>query len=392
MASRRSPFLIGVIVNKRNLHLYLTPFILSALFATRTVWAEVVKIGNAAPTTGSIAHIGKDMENGALLAVEEINREGLTIDGKKIELELDKQDDQADPKTATQVAQHLVDDKVVAVVGHGNSGASIPASKIYHDAGIVQISPGSTNPAYTLQGFKTTYRVLATDAQLGPALAKYAYGTRKLRTVAVVDDATAYGQGLADVFRQRATSLGMNVLSVDETNDKAVDFRAILTRIKSERPNSIFYGGMDSTAGPFSKQARQLGIDVPIFSGDGACTDNLSDLAGVAAENVVCAEAGRDIQAMPGGKDFKDKYQKRFGQPVEVYAPFAYDAVHVIVAAMQRANSVDPAKILDAMPKTDYAGVTGHIAFDGHGDLQHGVVSLYIYKNGKRTLLQVVEM
>lgn len=362
------------------------------MLASRSATAEVVKIGSAAPTTGSIAHIGKDIENGALLAVEEINAKGLTIDGKKIELQLDRQDDAADPKTATQVAQRLVDDKVVAVVGHGNSGASIPASRIYYDAGIVQISPGTTNPVYTQQGFRTAYRVVGTDAQLGPALAQYAHETQKLKNVAIVDDATAYGQGLADVFRQRAKSLGMEVLSTDETNDKAIDFRAILTKIKSERPEGIFYGGMDSTAGPFVKQAKQLGIDVPVFTGDGACTDKLSELAGSAVDQVVCAEAGRDIKAMPGGKDFGIRYEKRFHQPAEVYAPFAYDAVYIIVDAMRRANSVDASKILSAMPTTDYNGVTGKINFDNHGDLQHGVVSLYDYKAEKKTLLDVVKM
>lgn len=372
--------------------IYSISFLLLTLLASRTATAEIVKIGSAAPTTGSIAHIGKDIENGALLAVEEINATGLTIGGKKIELQLDMQDDAADPKTATQVAQRLVDEKVVAVVGHGNSGASIPASRIYYGAGIVQISPGTTNPVYTLQGFKTAYRVVATDAQLGPALATYAYQTKKLKNVAIVDDATAYGQGLADVFRQRAASMGMKVLSTDETNDKAIDFRAILTKIKSERPSSIFYGGMDSTAGPFVKQARQLGIDVPVLTGDGACTDKLSELAGIAVDQVVCAEAGRDIKAMPGGKDFGIRYEKRFHQPAEVYAPFAYDAVYIIVDAMRRADSVDASKILAAMPETNYNGVTGKINFNNHGDLLHGVVSLYDYKNEKRMLLDVVEM
>jgi branched-chain amino acid transport system substrate-binding protein len=273
-----------------------------------------------------------------------------------------------------------------------NSGTSIPASKIYSDAGIVQISPSATNPAYTQQGFKTTYRVVATDAQQGPALANYASKDLKVKSVAIVDDSTAYGQGLANEFEKTAKSLGMNVMSHDATNDKAVDFRAILTKIKGENPDAIMYGGMDATGGPFAKQAKQLGLRAKVLAGDGVCTDKLSDLAGDATDNIVCSEAGMALEKMAGGKAFEAKYEKRFGQPIQIYAPFTYDAVYIIVDAMKRANSTDPAKILAAMPTTDYKGVIGETTFDSHGDLQHGVISLYDYKGGKKTLLDVVKM
>jgi branched-chain amino acid transport system substrate-binding protein len=345
---------------------------LFASLATGAVADEVVKIGHVAPLTGGIAHLGKDNENGARLAVEEINAKGLTIGGQKVTLQLDAQDDAADPRTATQVAQKLVDDKVVAVVGHLNSGTSIPAS--------------------TQQGFKTTYRVVATDAQQGPALANYASKDLKVKSVAIVDDSTAYGQGLANEFEKTAKSLGMNVMSHDATNDKAVDFRAILTKIKGENPDAIMYGGMDATGGPFAKQAKQLGLRAKVLAGDGVCTDKLSDLAGDATDNIVCSEAGMALEKMAGGKAFEAKYEKRFGQPIQIYAPFTYDAVYIIADAMKRANSTDPAKILAAMPTTDYKGVIGETTFDSHGDLQHGVISLYDYKGGKKTLLDVVKM
>ncbi|WP_460904067.1 branched-chain amino acid ABC transporter substrate-binding protein [Paraburkholderia jirisanensis] len=353
---------------------------------------ETVKIGHVAPLTGEIAHLGKDNENGARLAIEEINAKGLTIGGQKITLQLDSQDDAADPRTATQVAQKLVDDKVVAVVGHLNSGTSIPASKIYSDAGIVQISPAASNPAYTLQGYKTTYRVVATDAQQGPALANYAAKSLKVKKVAIVDDSTAYGQGLAGEFEKTAKALGMQVVSHDATNDKAVDFRAILTKIKGESPDAIMYGGMDATGGPFAKQAKQLGLRAKVLAGDGACTDKLSDLAGNATDNIVCSEVGMALEKMPGGAAFEAKYKKRFGQPIQIYAPFTYDAVYVVVDAMKRANSTDPAKILAMMPSTDYKGVSGEITFDAKGDLTHGVISLYDYRNGKKMLIDVVKM
>ncbi|QCP47844.1 branched-chain amino acid ABC transporter substrate-binding protein [Trinickia violacea] len=366
------------------------------LFATMATGAaadQVVKIGHVAPLTGQIAHLGKDNENGARLAVEEINAKGLTIGGQKVTLELDAQDDAADPRTATQVAQKLVDDKVVAVVGHLNSGTSIPASKIYSDAGIVQITPSATNPAFTQQGFKTTFRVVATDAQQGPALANYAAKELKLKSVAIVDDSTAYGQGLANEFEKTAKSLGMNVMSHDATNDKAVDFRAILTKIKGENPDAIMYGGMDATGGPFAKQAKQLGLRAKVLAGDGVCTDKLADLAGEATDNVVCSEAGRSLEKMgKAGEEFQAKFQKRFGQPIQIYAPFTYDAVYIIVDAMKRAGSTDPAKIVAVMPTTDYKGVIGETTFDSKGDLQHGVISLYNYKAGKKSLLSEVKM
>lgn len=352
---------------------------------------EIVKIGHVTPLTGQIANLGKDQENGARFAIEEINSKGLVIAGQKITLQLDAQDDAADPRQATQAAQKLVDDKVVAVIGHLNSGTSIPASKIYSDAGIAQISPSATNPQYTLQGFKTTFRVVATDAQQGPALANFAK-LQGARTVAIVDDSTAYGQGLANEFEKRAKELGIRILSHDATNDKAIDFRAILTKIKGENPDAVMYGGMDATGGPFAKQAMQLGLRGKIYAGDGVCTEQLASLAGAAADNVVCSQPGTALQKMPGGKSFVAKYEARFHVPIQVYAPFTYDAVYIIVDAMKRANSIDPSKILAAMPSTNYNGVIGNVQFDSHGDLKHGVISLFDYQKGKVTFLDQVTM
>lgn len=352
---------------------------------------ETVKIGEVAPVTGPASYLGKDTENGARLAVEEINKKGLVIGGKKVTLQLEAQDDAGDPRQATQVAQMLVDDKVAAVVGHMNSGTTIPASKIYNDAGIVQVSPSATNPAYTLQGFKTAYRVVATDAQQGPSLADYASKTLKIKSIAIVDDATAYGQGLASEFEKRAKADGIQVLSHDATNDKATDFRAILTKIKGEQPAAIMYGGLDSTGGPFAKQAKQLGISVKVLAGDGLCADDLVKLAGDAADNVICSIAGAPLEKMPKGPEFVTRYQSRFGTHPVLNSPFAYDAVYVIVDAMQRAQSTAPDKILAAMPATDYHGVLGETQFDSKGDLRHGVISLYEYVGGKQKLLDYVK-
>jgi branched-chain amino acid transport system substrate-binding protein len=352
---------------------------------------DTVTIGEVAPVTGPASYLGKDTENGARLAVEEINAKGLVVGGRKVTLVLDAEDDAGDPRQATQVAQKLVDEKVAAIVGHMNSGTTIPASKIYNDAGIVQVSPSATNPAYTQQGFKTAYRVVATDAQQGPTLADYATKTLKVRKVAIVDDATAYGQGLANEFEKRAKADGIVVVSHDATNDKATDFRAILTKIKGEQPDVIMYGGLDATGGPFAKQAKQLGMGQKILAGDGLCADDLAKLAGDAADDVICSIAGSPLEKMPKGPAFTERYLKRFGGHPVLNSPFAYDAVYVIVEAMKRAGSTAPDKILAAMPATDYQGVLGETQFDAKGDLLHGTISLYKYVDGKQTLLDYVK-
>jgi branched-chain amino acid transport system substrate-binding protein len=351
-----------------------------------------VKIGHVAPLTGPIAHLGKDNENGARLALEEINKAGLTIDGKKVVLTLVPEDDAEDPKTATQVAQKLVDAKVVGVVGHLNSGTSIPASKIYSDAGITQISPSSTNPDYTKQGFKTTYRLVATDAQQGPALGNYVAKTLNAKTVAIVDDSSQYGKGLADEFEKTVKASGVKVVTREASNNKATDFKAILTKIKGSKPDVIMYGGMDATGGPLVKQAAELGIKAKIVGGDGMCTEKLAELAGDAVVNVTCSEAGKALSKMPQGAEFQKRYKERFNSDVQIYAPFTYDAVYVLVDAMKRANSTDPAKILLVMPDTKMNGLVGNIAFDSKGDMKEGVITLYDFKDKKKTVFDVINM
>ncbi|MDR2852291.1 MAG: branched-chain amino acid ABC transporter substrate-binding protein [Burkholderiaceae bacterium] len=354
--------------------------------------AVLVKIGSAEPLTSGIAHLGKDNENGARLAVEEVNKQGLTIDGKKIQLELVGEDDASDPKTGTAVAQRLVDQKVVAVVGHLNSGVSIPASKVYSDAGITQISPASTNPDYTKQGFKNTYRVIATDAQQGPALANFVAQKLGVKNVAIIDDATAYGKGLADEFEKTAKAQGLNVVGREATNDKATNFKAILTTLKGKQPDVIMVGGMDAVAGPLAKQAHELGIAAKIVGGDGMCTQEVVALAGDGISNIICSDAAPALSKVAQGPEFEKKYEARYGIPVQYCAPGSYDAVMVIVDAMKRANSTDPAKILEAIPATNYDGIIGNIAFDDKGDLKQVSITIYDFKDKKKNVLDVVKM
>lgn len=352
----------------------------------------VIKIGNVAPLTGPDSYLGKDNENGARLAVEEINRQGLTINGKAITLELLGEDDAGDPKIGTQVAQKLVDSKVVAVVGHLNSGVTIPASKIYSEAGIVQISPSSTNPEYTKQGYKTAYRMVGTDAQQGPVLAKFALETLKGKSIAIVDDATQYGKGLADEFEKKIISSGSKIVIHEATNNKATDFKAILTNIKAKNPDIILFGGMAATGGPFAKQAKELGIKAKIIGGDGICSPTLYELAGDAVENIICSTVGIPKESLNNSDNFLKNYQERFKTEVQIYAPMAYDAVMIIVDAMKRSNSTNAADILKAIPTTNYAGLSGQITFDEKGDLKESYITLSQFKDKKILTLEVVKM
>ena len=355
---------------------------------------QVVKIGHVGPISGAIAHLGKDNENGARLAIEELNAKGVTIGGKKIKFELVAEDDAADPKQGTAAAQKLVDAKISGIIGHLNSGTTIPASKIYNDAGIPQISPSATNPKYTRQGYKTAFRVVADDVHLGGTLGRYAVKDLKGKAIAVIDDRTAYGQGVAEEFEKAVKAAGGNLVGHEFTNDKATDFMPILTTLKAKKPDIIFFGGMDAVGGPMLKQMKSLGINAKFMGGDGICTNELTKLAGdaMADGQVICAEAGGVDGALKKGMDdFGVKYKKRFNDDVKLYAPYVYDAVHVMVDAMQRAKSSDPAKYLPELAKTSgYKGVTGTIAFDAKGDIKNGALTLYTYKGGKRDQIAVV--
>ncbi len=355
---------------------------------------EVIKLGHVGPTSGGIAHLGKDNENGAKLAIEELNAKGVKIGGKAVKFELLTEDDAGDPKQGTAVAQKLADQKVKGVVGHLNSGTSIPASKIYSDAGIPQISPSATNPKYTRQGFKTTFRVVADDVHLGGTLGRYAVSTLKGKSIAVIDDRTAYGQGVADEFKKAVVAAKGNVVGHEYTNDKATDFMAILTNLKAKKPDVVFFGGMDAVAGPMLRQMKSLGINAKFMGGDGICSAELAKLAGdaMADDQVYCAEAGGVEGKQKAGMDaFKAKFKAKFNADVQIYAPYVYDSVNVMVAAMEKAGSSDPAKYLPVLAKTtNYQGVTGPITFDAKGDIKNGALTLKTYKGGKPVELAVI--
>jgi branched-chain amino acid transport system substrate-binding protein len=363
---------------------------IAAVAGMASAQEQVVKIGHVAPISGAQAHYGKDNENGARMAIEDLNAQGVTIGGKKIKFELQGEDDAADPKQGTAAAQKLCDSKVAGVVGHLNSGTTIPASKVYNDCGIPMVTGAATNPNLTKPGYKTTHRIIATDNSLGAGLAAYAAETLKLKTVAVVDDRTAYGQGVADVFKKVALAKGMKVVDEQFTHDKATDFMAILTAIKAKKPDAIFFGGMDPQAGPMLRQMEQLGMaDVKYFGGDGVCTSEIAKLAAGAKTltNVVCAEGGASLAKMPGGVEWKKRYDAKYPGQFQVYSPYTYDATMLLVDAMKRANSVDPKVYTPEIRKSNFKGVTAAIAFEENGEMKNPAITLYKYVDGKKTPL-----
>lgn len=351
-----------------------------------------VKLGFAGPLTGQNANLGKDVERGARMAVDDLNANPPVIGGKKVKIELQVEDDAGDPRQATQVAQRLADGGVKGVVGHFNSGATIPASKIYYDNHIPEISQSSTNPKYTEQGFDTAFRLVANDGQLGSVLGKYAVQNLHAKTVAVIDDRTSYGQGIAEEFLKSAQGAGAKIVSRQFTTDKATDFRGVLTSVKGDNPDVVFYGGMDAQGGPMIKQMQQLGMQSKFMGGDGICTGELPSLAGpaISSRQVVCAEAGGITPEFePAMENFKKRFKAKYGQDVVIYAPYAYDAIMILVDAMKRAGSSDPATYLPYLKKTDYKGVIGDTRFDSKGDLQNATLTLYTFADGQRKSLGV---
>ncbi|WP_088284717.1 branched-chain amino acid ABC transporter substrate-binding protein [Ideonella sp. A 288] len=347
-----------------------------------------VRIGQVGPTSGPAAHLGKDNVNGVRLAIADLNARGLRIGGKVAHFELIAEDDAADPRQGVLAAQKLCDQKVAGVVGHLTSGSTLPATKVYNDCGIPNISPTASNPKITQQGFATTFRILANDNITGAGLANYAADGLKLSRVAVVDDRSTYGQGVADAFRKTALAKGMKVVAEQYTSDKAADFTALLTAVKASGAEVIFFGGMEAQAGPMLRQMQALGMGkVRLMGGDGMCTVGLAELAGGpdAVSQVVCAEGGVSIEKMPGGPAWKKRYDAAYPGAFQGNAPYGYDATMALAEAMLKAGSANPKVYGPRLFEIDVQGVTGKLAFDATGEMKVPAMTFSQYIAGKKT-------
>ncbi|MES2015313.1 MAG: branched-chain amino acid ABC transporter substrate-binding protein [Pseudomonadota bacterium] len=357
----------------------------AALLVSQAAYADeqVVKIGVTGPLSGANAFAGKDNENGVRLALDELNAKKMTVAGKTLKFEIMSEDDQGDPKAGVNVAQKLADAGVKFVLGPYNSGVAIPASRIYNDAGIIMSTVG-TNPKVTQSGYKNVFRIVASDNQLGSAMAIYAARQMKVTKVAVIDDRSAYGQGVAMEFIKQAKASGLSVAGHEFTNEKATDFAAILTALKAKKVDAIFFGGYAPQAAPMARQMRALGLkDVKMLGGDTLCSPEMAKLGGDAiGENVLCAQGGAILDKQAAGPAFQKRYKERFKQAPDVYAASFYDQVMFMAQAMKAANSLDPSVVAVAMHASSYKGVVGTYAYDAAGNMKQSAVTVYTFKNG----------
>lgn len=345
--------------------------------------AQVVKIGFSSPLSGPQASAGKDNQGGLQMAIDRLNSQGMVIGGKKVRFEAMMEDDQADPRTGVSVAQKLTDAGVKAIVGPYNSGVTIPASRVYNEASIVMATVAS-NPKITEQGFPYVFRVAASDTQLGGKMGLYAAKELKVKRVAIVDDRTAYGQGLGNEFEKVAKANGIQIIGREYTNDKASDFMAILTSLKSKKPDAIFYGGYAPQGGPMARQMKQIGLNVLLLGGDGICSPEMGRLGGEAiGPHIYCTQGGTVLDKEEGGKAFAAEYSKRFNRPPEVYAASFYDGMMVIAQAMKAANSIEPKQYAPALAKISYKGVAATYEFDDKHDLKQSPVTVFQFKGGE---------
>ena len=352
----------------------------------------VVRIAHGGPVSGPIAALGKDEENGVRMAIDELNARKLQIGGRPVQWKLEAGDDMGDPGQAAALAQRFCDKKVAGVVGHLQSGTTLPAAKIYNDCNIPNITPAATNTSITEAGYDASFRVIANDKAMVDALLDYAVKHRGIKRVAIIDDRTAYGQGIVKLFEAAAAERDVQIVDKQYTSDKATQFAPILTAIKGHKPDAIFFGGMDAQAGPILRQMSQLAMNQTQFlGGDAQCSERLPVMAdkAPALKNVVCVMSGSSLAKMPGGTAWKQKYDQRFPGQYQVYSPYAYDATMVLAQAMLRADSAQVEAYLPRLRQSHYEGVTGTIEFDSQGELQNPRVTLFGYASGERKELQV---
>lgn len=342
---------------------------------------QKVVIGLTGPLSGANAFAGKDNENGVRLAIEDLNSKKITVGGKMLKFELQSEDDQCDPRAGVMVAQKLVDSGVKFVMGPYCSGVAVPASRLYSQGGAM-LSTVGTNPKVTQGGYKNLFRIIASDNQIGASMAAYAAKVLKVKSVAVIDDRTAFGQGVAEEFSKEAKNLGLSVVGQEFTTDKATDFTAILTTLKAKKPEAIFFGGYAPQAGPLARQLQQLAIKTKLLGGDTLCSPEMGKLGGEAVNDVVfCAQGGSILDKAANGPAFKAKFKKRFGLDPDVYAAPFYDQTMFIGESMQKANSIDPSKVGAEIYKSSYKGIAGTYAYDDKGNMKQAPITVYTFKN-----------
>ncbi len=347
--------------------------------------AQTLRIGVAAPLSGDIEHLGQGIVQGAKMAVDDINASGgVRVGTRRIKLELIVADDKADPRTAVEVAQRLISDGAVAVVGHLNSGCSIPAAHLYGAGRVVQISPSSSNPLYTALKLDTAFRVVANDRRQAEVMAFYAARTLGIKTVAVLTDDTTYGDILTSAFANAADLLGVRVLFQGAIPEAVPNIDQALAMIKAIGPDAVYFGGMDLHAAQISSALHGLGIKTHLLLGDGACSKQFITAAKESAANpMYCSNGDIELSTLPKGSEFAVRFKKRYGTDPTVYAPYAHDALQAIAHAIASAGTTDREKVIRAMRRVTLTGVTGQIGFDANGDLIDAPISIFTNRGGE---------
>jgi len=351
---------------------------------------RTVVIGLAAPMTGLSGSTGISLERAARLAIDDLNESRPVIGGQPVVFRLLPQDDRADPRTGELIAEYFVKSRVAAVVGHWNSGVGIPASKIYAAAGIPHVAPAVTAPAYTQQGAATAFRIVPHDGDGARHTAEYVLRELKARTIVVIDDRTLFGSTYADEFGKSVAALKGSVTARYSVSSKTSDFNSILRAIRSIAPDVVFFAGIDAQAAQLAQDLRRLQIKAPLVGIGGLVGPTFLKLAGAAGEGTTVVEPGLPAYKGPQWTHFESAWKARYKDEIYLYAPFAYDAVRVIAAAMREADSVEPAKVTAELHKIRYRGIAGNIAFDAQGNLRDPVFTLYQMSNGRWRVLKII--
>ncbi len=345
--------------------------------------APVIKIGFSGPLTGDQAPLGEDMLHGAQLAIDQANARGDALPGLK--LELVAMDDQRSPTQSVTVAKKLVSDAdVMAVIGHLNSNCTMPASAVYHQARILNISPASSNPQISRQGFDTFYRTSATDDMQGLGAAHYAFHDLGARRIFILDDMTTYGRGFSNEVEIHLKKLGAEILGHEGINQGEKDFAPLLTKIKALSPDLVFFAGMFPEGALLIRQRSEVGLAAQFMGGDGLFDPALIELAGAqAAEGIYLTTITTDITKIPTAQAFVKAYQERYGD-IGAYSAYAYEAANIVIWAIQKAAKKDRAAVLAAMQSfKDFPGIFGNANFDGKGDPIGRQIGIFTVRNGK---------
>lgn len=341
---------------------------------------ERIRVGFMSPLTGPQAANGVDNRDGALLAIKELNARGIKLKGKPVTFELDVNDDVADPRQGTQVAQMLADKKINFVLGPYNSGVAMPASRPFNDADVVVFTVAS-NPKVMEQGYANLFRIGASDNQLGGKMATYAAQDLKVKNVAIIDDRTAYGQGVAGEFAEQAKRLGVKVVATEFTTDKSTDFSAVLTKIRSTNPDAVFFGGYAPQGGLMLRQLRALGMNVPLLGGDGICSSETATLSQLTGDlNVYCTQGGSMLDRSDKGQKFAQRYRQEYKRDPLTYAAAFYDGMNLLATAIEATQSTDSAKIIDHVAKGKFSGVSGEYSYDDKHNLKSSAVTVFGFK------------